>query len=78
MVLFETESQVYGTASKENALEHPPPEGSSLEEKHILFVSYEPDRETLTVREIPREEVLTAQIKEKPPRKKKETTNDEA
>ena len=65
IVLYPNISQVYGCASKKIALESPPPDGCSLEDKRILFVTYEPDNNALSVYPVPQEEVLNAEIKEK-------------
>jgi len=65
LVLYKNSSQVYGSASKKIALESAPPEGCKLEDKRILFVTYEPDKEEISVYQIPQEEVLKAEIKEK-------------
>ena len=54
---------MYGTATKKIALETPPPEEIPIEDKRILFVSFEPDNEVLTVHPIPQEEVINAELK---------------
>jgi len=71
IVLYQNESQVFATASKDIALESPPPVGVPLEEKRIFFITYQPDNEVLSVHQVPQEEVLNAVIKEKKPNKKK-------
>lgn len=68
IVVFENESQVFGTASKQIALETPPPDGVHVSEKHVLFITYQPDGEILSVHPVPREEVLNAIIKYKAPK----------
>lgn len=65
IVVYKNSSQVYGSASKKIALESAPPDGCKLEDKRVLFVSYEPDNEQLSVYQVPQEEVLQAEIKEK-------------
>ena len=65
IVVYKNYSQVYGSASKKIALESAPPEGSKLEDKRVLFVSYEPDSEQISVYQVPQEEILKAEIKEK-------------
>lgn len=65
IVWYDGESQVYASGSKEIALETPPPEGLTLESKHIGFITHRPDDDCVVVHEIPQEEVLTAEIKEK-------------
>lgn len=65
IVIYKNSSQVYGSASKKIALESAPPEGCKLEDKRVLFVTYEPDNEQLAVYPVPQSEVLNAEIKEK-------------
>ena len=65
IVVYNGLSQVFGCASKKIALESAPPEGYSLKDKKILFVTFEPDSENLCVYEVPEEEVQTAEIKKK-------------
>jgi hypothetical protein len=36
-----------------------------LEDKKILFITYEPDNDSLSVYQVPKEEVMSAEIKEK-------------
>ena len=71
IVWYDGESQIYGSGSKEIALETPPPEGLTLESKHISFITHRPDDNTLAVHEIPREEILGAELKHKQTKKKK-------
>lgn len=72
LVLYVGDSQLYGTATKQIALETPPPDDIPLENKRVLFVSFEPDNETLTVHPLSREEVMNAELKV-PTKKKKES-----
>jgi hypothetical protein len=65
IVLYKNSSQVFGSASKKIALESAPPEGCSIEDKRVLFVTYEPDNESLSVYQVPQDEVLNAELKEK-------------
>jgi hypothetical protein len=60
--VYEGNSQVYGAGNEKIALQSPPPEGCTIEEKHVLFVTYEPDNEELAVYEMDREEVVNAEI----------------
>jgi hypothetical protein len=71
LVFYEGDSQVYGCSSKEIALSSPPPAGRQLEDKRVFFVAVEPDGFQFVWREIPREDVLQAEIKHK--KEKKET-----
>jgi hypothetical protein len=65
VVVYNGLSQVFGCASKKIALESAPPEGYSLKDKKILFITFEPDSEKLCVYEVPEQEVQTAEIKKK-------------
>lgn len=65
IVFYKNSPQVYGSASKKIALESAPPEGCNIEDKRVLFVSYEPDNEEISVYRLPQEEVVNAEIKEK-------------
>lgn len=65
IVLYTNTSQIYGSASKEVALATPPPTGSTIEQKRILFITYQPDNEILAVQSVPQEEILSAEIQEK-------------
>lgn len=62
---------MFGTASKDVALETPPPSGVPLDEKRVFFITYQPDNEILSVHQVPHEEVVNAELKEKKPSKKK-------
>lgn len=62
LVIYEGHSQVYGAGTDKIALASPPPEGCELEQKHVLFVTYEPDNEEMVVYEIPKDEVMSAEI----------------
>jgi len=63
VILYKSESQVYGSASKDIALQSPPPEGVDISDKRILFITYQPDNEILSVHQIPIEEVMAAELK---------------
>jgi len=47
IVVYKNHSQVYGCSSKKIAIESPPPEGYSEKDKRILFVTLEPDTDSL-------------------------------
>ncbi|HJS83562.1 MAG TPA: hypothetical protein VJ742_12085 [Nitrososphaera sp.] len=70
VVFYTSGSQIYGTATKQIALETPPPPGVPIEDKRILFITYQPDNEILSVHPLPQEEVLSAELKY--PKKKDE------
>ena len=65
IVTYEGLSQVFGCASKKIALESPPPEGYSLKQKEVLFITFEPDKNNLCVYQVPQEDVMSAEIKSK-------------
>lgn len=65
IVTYEGLSQVFGCASKKIALESSPPEGYSLKQKKVLFITFEPDKNNLCVYQVPQEEVMSAEIKSK-------------
>lgn len=68
LVLFRGDSQVYGTANRDIALSTAPPDGFTIEDKQILFITQQPDTDELIVKPIPKEEIMQAEIKE--PKKK--------
>lgn len=43
IVVYKNHSQVYGTSSSKIALDSPPPEGLTQEDKNIFFLTFEPD-----------------------------------
>jgi hypothetical protein len=65
IVVHKKSSQVYGSASKKIALESPPPDGCKLEDKRIYFITHEPDTGDLVVYQVPHDEVINAELKEK-------------
>lgn len=65
IVTYEGLSQVFGCASKKIALESAPPEGYSLKQKKVLFITFEPDKNNLCVYQVPQEDVMGAEIKSK-------------
>ena len=73
IVIYDGHSQVYGCSSKKIALESAPPEGCSIKDKKVLFVTFEPDNSNLSAYKVSDEEVFSADIKEK---KEKITDND--
>lgn len=74
IVTYEGHSQVYAAGKKEIALSSPPPPGCDLNGKRIFFIAMEPDAEVLSVYQVPKEEVMNAEILEK---KAKETNEQE-
>jgi hypothetical protein len=73
IVIYDGHSQVYGCSSKKIALESAPPEGCSIKDKKVLFVTFEPDNSNLSAYKVSDEEVFSADIKEK---KEKKTDNE--
>lgn len=73
IVVYEGMSQVFGCASKKIALESPPPEGYTIKQKSVLFISYDPDNKKLSVYKVPDEEVQNAEIKLKKNSNEQET-----
>lgn len=65
IVTYKGLSQVFGCASKKIALESAPPDGYTLDQKKILFVTFEPEKNNLCVYEVPKEEIMNAEIKTK-------------
>ena len=74
LVLYDTDSQVYGASSKKVALESPLPDDVTLDQKRVFFVTYSPDKGELSVHKLPEEEIMNAEIKEKKTRKAKDGT----
>jgi hypothetical protein len=70
IVTYKGHSQVYGCSSKKIALESPPPDGYSISDKKVLFITFEPDTNNLCVYEIDKEEIMSADIKAKKEKKK--------
>lgn len=43
IVVYENHSQVYGSSTKKIAIDSPPPDGYTLNDKHVYFISMEPE-----------------------------------
>ena len=69
IVVYDGESQIYASGGKDIALETPPPSGHTIEEKRVFFISHRPDDGEIVLHELPRDEVLNAELKH--PKKKK-------
>ena len=65
LVVYKNHSQVYGCSSKKIAIESPPPEGYTVEDKNILFVTFEPDTDNLCVYKVDKEEEIITTSKRK-------------
>ena len=62
IVAYKNHSQIYAAASKEVALSSPPPDGYTIEDKVVWFITCPPDTNKITVYKIPQEEVVNAEI----------------
>jgi hypothetical protein len=47
LVVYKNHSQVYGCSSQKIALDSPPPDGLSQDDKNIFFVTFEPDSDNI-------------------------------
>lgn len=56
LVVYDNHSQVYGTGTKKIALETPPPDGLTPEDKHVFFVTFEPDTQNICLSKIETQE----------------------
>lgn len=70
IVVYKNHSQVYGCSSKKIAIESPPPEGYSEDDKKILFVSFEPDSDNLCAYLVSKEDIVEEEIEIKKTKKK--------
>ncbi len=57
ILLYNGVSQVYGSSSLETLLKSPPPKGSALEDRKVLFITYMPDEGNLCVAQLSEEEL---------------------
>lgn len=64
MIYYDNSNQVYAAASLEVALATPPPAGSSITDKHIFYMMYEPDNKKVVWYKLDDETVQSAEIKE--------------
>jgi len=76
IVVYKNHSQVYGCSSKKIAIESPPPDGFSEEDKRILFVTFEPDTDNLCAYIVSSEVVDEDEIVETKKVKKKAKSNE--
>ena len=74
IVIYEDNSQVYASGSEAIALQSPPPDGCTLEQKHVLFITYEPDNKEVALYELERDKVMNAELVY--PKKKKKKDDD--
>lgn len=52
IIVYNNHSQVYGSSSDKIAIESPPPEGLSQDDKHIFFITFEPDGKNIVVHKV--------------------------
>jgi len=52
IVVYNNHSQVYGSSSEKIAIESAPPEGLSEADKHIFFITFEPDTQNICVHKV--------------------------
>lgn len=57
LIVYKNHSQVYGCSSKKIAIESPPPESYSEQDKNIFFVAFEPDTDNICLYKIEEENV---------------------
>lgn len=72
IVTYDGESQIYGSGSKEIALETPPPDGLTIESKRVFFITQRPEDGEVVLHEVPSEEVRTAELKVRKTKKKED------
>lgn len=60
IVVYKDHSQVYGCSSKKIAMDSPPPEGHSIDDKNIFFITFEPDTNNLSIHKINNQEESNA------------------
>jgi hypothetical protein len=61
IVVYKNHSQVYGSSSEKIALESPPPDGNTEEDKNIFFISYEPDSENICLYKLDKQKLQEEQ-----------------
>jgi hypothetical protein len=57
VIVYKNSSQVYSATNLATALKTPLPKGCKLEDKKILFMSFLPDEETLSVYQLKNEDL---------------------
>lgn len=56
ILVYKEHSQVYGCSSKKIAMESPPPEGYSVEDKNVFFITFEPDTDSISIHKVNNQE----------------------
>jgi hypothetical protein len=70
IVVYDNHSQVYGSSSEKIAVESLPPEGLSEKDKHIFFITFEPDTKNISVHKIDPNNIDTIENKSNKRKKK--------
>jgi hypothetical protein len=52
IVVYDNHSQVYGSSSDKIAIESAPPDGLSEKDKHIFFITFEPDTKNICIHKV--------------------------
>lgn len=52
LVVYNNHSQVYGTGTKKIAVDTPPPDGLTENDKHVFFVTFEPDTQNICLSKV--------------------------
>jgi hypothetical protein len=56
IVVYNNHSQVYGSSAKKIAIDSPPPEGLSQDDKHIFFITMDPDSGNISLHKVEEKE----------------------
>lgn len=55
-MVYKNHSQVYGCSSKKIAEDSPPPEGLTVDDKNVFFVTFEPDSDSICLYKVNNQE----------------------
>ena len=56
ILVYKEHSQIYGCSSKKIAMESPPPEGYSVDDKNVFFITFEPDTDSISIHKVDNQE----------------------
>jgi len=56
ILVYKDHSQVYGCSSKKIAIESPPPDGYSVDDKNVFFITFEPDTDSISIHKVNNQE----------------------
>lgn len=56
ILVYKEHSQIYGCSSKKIAMESPPPEGYSVNDKNVFFITFEPDTDSISIHKVNNQE----------------------